>query len=393
VRYKMTTFARIHWVRVFISGFLAQISVFAFLIPFSLLYGEHSLLYAAPLASLLACFLFALWVGRRGDSLFVLHGALVGVVATLTFVVLTHGHPEAWPHIVAHALKILGGTLGGFVASRPRSRLNDAGLSRTLRDKKFSYKKALAIVSGLLAGWFLYERLGLDSSADFSTWKLYQGVALLGGIGLAGLFDEAWLIAVIGLSIAPTLIVGIKVFRHPAESMWPIALPMVFTLGFPAPLIGGGISRLLKRTKVPRIVYIGALTGALVVGAFWPNIQNAKRRKFETQTVPRLLKEIYDAEIVYRAQRPDGNFACDGSLLPGAAGTLGWDHGEGSMIKKYLRVQYYNIRLDCSNEIDPQSFRITASSNEGSIHAPVLSMNETGKLVVVPWPPKGPNTR
>ncbi len=63
------------------------------------------------------------------------------------------------------------------------------------------------------------------------------------------------------------------------------------------------------------------------------------------------------------------------------------------MIKKYFRVQYYNIRLDCSNEIDPHSFRITASSNEGFIHAPVLSMNETGKLVVVPWPPKGQNTR
>ena len=129
----------------------------AFLIPFSLVYGDHSLLCAGPLASLLACFLFALWVGRRIDSLFVLHGALVGVVATLTFIAWARGRPEAWPHIAAHALKILGGTVGGFVASRARSQVSDADLSHTLLDKKISYKRALAIVSGLLSGGFLYQ--------------------------------------------------------------------------------------------------------------------------------------------------------------------------------------------------------------------------------------------
>jgi len=30
--------------------------------------GQHALLYAAPPASLVTCFLFALWVGRRVDS-------------------------------------------------------------------------------------------------------------------------------------------------------------------------------------------------------------------------------------------------------------------------------------------------------------------------------------
>jgi hypothetical protein len=260
----------------------------------------------------------------------------------------------------------------------------DSGLIHTLRDQMVAHKKALAMAGGLLAGGFLYQRFGLHNSVDFSGWKLYQVPALLGGIGLAGLFDEAWLVAVIGLGLAPTLIVGIEVFRHPAESMWPIALPMVFFLGFPAPLIGGGISGLLTLTKVHRMVSIVALTGALVIGALWPIIQNAKRQKLETETMPRLLKQIYDAEIVYRAQRPDGSFACDGSLLPGAAGTLGWEHGDGSMIKKYLRVQYYTISLDCSNEMNPRGFAITASSNEGSIHVPVLSMNVTGKLVVEP---------
>jgi len=95
--------------------------------------------------------------------------------------------------------------------------------------------------------------------------------------------------------------------------------------------------------------------------------------------------------MIYSAGQSDGNFACDGTRLLGAAGKLGWDHGDSSTIKKYLRVEYYNIRLDCPNEINPRSFGITADSNNGSIRAPLLYMNETGKLSVAPWP-KGPNT-
>jgi hypothetical protein len=64
-----------------LAGFLAEILVIALVIPVSLLFGKNALTYAAPAASLLACFLFAIWVGRRLDSRFVLHGVLVGIVA------------------------------------------------------------------------------------------------------------------------------------------------------------------------------------------------------------------------------------------------------------------------------------------------------------------------
>jgi hypothetical protein len=114
----MNTSARIHWLRVLLGGFLAEVSVIALVIPVSLLFGQHALLYAAPLASLLTCFLFALWVGRRIESRFVLHGILVGVVATLIYVGLTRGRPEPLVYLVAHALKILGGAAGGLVAAR-----------------------------------------------------------------------------------------------------------------------------------------------------------------------------------------------------------------------------------------------------------------------------------
>jgi hypothetical protein len=111
---------RIHWMRALIGGFLAELSVFALVIPVSLLYGQRALVYAAPAASLVTCFLFALWVGRSIDSGFVLHGALVGIVAALLYVGLTRGHPEPMAYLIAHALKILGGAAGGLLAGRGR---------------------------------------------------------------------------------------------------------------------------------------------------------------------------------------------------------------------------------------------------------------------------------
>jgi len=90
--------------------------------------------------------------------------------------------------------------------------------------------------------------------------------------------------------------------------------------------------------------------------------------------------------MIYKASQPDGNFACDGTLLPGAVGKLGWAHStENASINQYLRVWYYNIRLDCPSTINPRSFGITASSNNGNIHAPLMYMNENGKLSVAPW--------
>jgi putative membrane protein (TIGR04086 family) len=123
----MSTSAGIRWLRVLFGGFLAEVLVIALVIPVSLLFGKNTLTYAAPVASLVACFLLAIWVGRRLESRFVLHGILVGVVATLIYVALTRGGPEPPAYLIAHGLKILGGAAGGFVAARrqkPAQQLN-----------------------------------------------------------------------------------------------------------------------------------------------------------------------------------------------------------------------------------------------------------------------------
>jgi len=112
----MNTSRGINWKRVLIGGFLAEASVFVIVIPVLLMSGPHPLLYVAPIASLVMCFLFALWAGHPLESHFVINGALVGVVATLLYVALTLAHPEPFAYLVAHALKILGGAAGGAVA-------------------------------------------------------------------------------------------------------------------------------------------------------------------------------------------------------------------------------------------------------------------------------------
>ena len=75
----------------------------------------------APPGSFVTCFLGALWLGRRIESRFILHGTLVGVVAVLIYVSLTRAQPEPYAYLVAHALKPIGWACGGWVAQRRRS--------------------------------------------------------------------------------------------------------------------------------------------------------------------------------------------------------------------------------------------------------------------------------
>ena len=117
----MNDVGKMHWVRAVIGGFLAEVLVIVLVIPISFKFGQAPLLYAAPIASLISCFLLGLWVARRVESRFVLHGILVGVVATLIYVALRMGKPEPLAYYVAHVLKISGGAAGGFVAARKQT--------------------------------------------------------------------------------------------------------------------------------------------------------------------------------------------------------------------------------------------------------------------------------
>jgi len=104
-----------------LGGLLAEVALILAIVPLGLRLGDNFLHYTAPPGSFVMCFLGALWVGRRIESHFILHGTFVGVVAALIYVALTRAQPEPLAYIVAHALKLVGGACGGFIAQRRQS--------------------------------------------------------------------------------------------------------------------------------------------------------------------------------------------------------------------------------------------------------------------------------
>jgi putative membrane protein (TIGR04086 family) len=110
----------IRWGRIILAAFFTELGIFAVFIPVLVKYGEEPARYIVPPLALVMTFLFSVWAGKRIESRLVLHGVLVGVVATLMYVALTLAQPEPFLYIVAHSLKILGGAAGGRVAEKRR---------------------------------------------------------------------------------------------------------------------------------------------------------------------------------------------------------------------------------------------------------------------------------
>src|SRR6266498_723465 len=120
----VTAMRRIHWKWIVLAGFFAEAIVFAFF--FLLLFAATvagvpeiarpmgTLDYIDAIVSSFAfVFLFTLWVGKRIESAFVMHGVLIGVLGILLFGIVwiastrSLGQPPLY--LVAHFLKVLGG--------------------------------------------------------------------------------------------------------------------------------------------------------------------------------------------------------------------------------------------------------------------------------------------
>lgn len=108
------------WGRAVVGGLLAELAVFAIVFPVRYLWGQQAFLAAILIASALMPFLLALWVGRGVQARFVLHGALVGIVAVLFYLGLAWRQPQPPLYKIAHGLKVVGGMGGGIVAARRR---------------------------------------------------------------------------------------------------------------------------------------------------------------------------------------------------------------------------------------------------------------------------------
>jgi putative membrane protein (TIGR04086 family) len=97
---------------------MAELVVFAVVFPTLYLFGQQAFLASILIASAVSPFIFAIWVGRRVQSRFVLHGGLVGVVAALIYIGLSWGQPQPLLYHISHVFKIAGGAAGGIAASR-----------------------------------------------------------------------------------------------------------------------------------------------------------------------------------------------------------------------------------------------------------------------------------
>jgi hypothetical protein len=97
---------------------MAELLVFAVVFPTLYLFGQQAFLASILIASTVMPFIFAMWVGRRVESRFVLHGGLVGLVAALIYIGLSWGQPQPLLYHISHGFKLLGGLAGGVVASR-----------------------------------------------------------------------------------------------------------------------------------------------------------------------------------------------------------------------------------------------------------------------------------
>lgn len=121
----MADSAKMHWGRLLLGGLLAEASVFGIVFPTLHFFGQKAFLASILIASAAMPFVFALWVGRGIESRFVLHGALVGLVAVaiylLIYITMAGGKPQPLLYEIAHGLKVVGGAAGGYLASRWKS--------------------------------------------------------------------------------------------------------------------------------------------------------------------------------------------------------------------------------------------------------------------------------
>jgi hypothetical protein len=121
----------IRWVRVVVAGFLAEVALIVIAIPLFLAFQANPqpvLNLVIPPASFVVLAAFGWWVGRSGPKAPVLNGFLVGAAGVALYLALgfvaalaTHRDPAASltpAYLLAHALKLAGGAVGGWLAAR-----------------------------------------------------------------------------------------------------------------------------------------------------------------------------------------------------------------------------------------------------------------------------------
>ena len=120
----MSRVAKICWGRVLLAAVAAEVVVMLLILAVSVLFrmrGEVAGYYVAAPAGALATFLMVLWVARKLESGFILHGVLVGLAGVVLSggFIFTAKPEDRWMYAASFILRIVAGYLGGLVARRP----------------------------------------------------------------------------------------------------------------------------------------------------------------------------------------------------------------------------------------------------------------------------------
>ena len=121
----------VRWGWIVLGAFVAEVLGFAVLMGIRVLHGYGPFALdplsgvgnAAFLIELFLVFMLAgWWVARGARELVVLNGLLVGVAAVLIYEIAARGSGQSIPisasYLLAHAVKIAGGGVGGWLAAR-----------------------------------------------------------------------------------------------------------------------------------------------------------------------------------------------------------------------------------------------------------------------------------
>jgi putative membrane protein (TIGR04086 family) len=108
------------WGRAIAGGFLAEALLIIAVMPGFAMGSEPVVIWTAVIGAGVATFLAALWVARRLESRFVVHGAITGLAAMLIYLIpiVAAGVEQPTVYWLGHALKIVGGAAGGLFAAR-----------------------------------------------------------------------------------------------------------------------------------------------------------------------------------------------------------------------------------------------------------------------------------
>lgn len=117
---------QIRWLRVVIAAFLVEVGLVVTTVPFLLLIGERVFATAVPVACLVVPFVVAWFATRKVSAARLLHGVLIGIVATLIYFALVIGTASITEaaaaygvplFIVVNALRIVSAAAGGYAAA------------------------------------------------------------------------------------------------------------------------------------------------------------------------------------------------------------------------------------------------------------------------------------